>query len=105
MHLQQYLYTPYYCEENIYRLCETLTGIQGYCKELYVVFISNDEKKVQSCWWRHIVTRRVKRNVYTVMLADQRYSWDLPSFVACRSPSWPRICQRTREGQLCGTIM
>ena len=58
MHLPQFLYTPYYCEENIYKLCETLTGVPGYNKELYVVFISNEESKARSSSWRHIVICR-----------------------------------------------
>lgn len=48
MHLQPFSYTPYYCEENIYKLCQTLTESDGYNKELFAIFISNDEKKVRS---------------------------------------------------------
>ena len=66
MHLQQFLYTPYYCEENIFKLCETLTGVPGYNNELFAVFISNEEKKVRSCWWRHIVTWGLTRNAHAV---------------------------------------
>lgn len=66
MHLQPFLYHPYYCEENIYKLCETITGINGYNKELFAVFISNEEKKVRSCRWRHIVTQRGARKALAV---------------------------------------
>ena len=48
MHLQPFSYIPYYCEENIYKLCQALTDTDGYNKELFAVFISNDEKKVRS---------------------------------------------------------
>ena len=48
MHVQQFSYIPYYCEENIYKLCEALTGVDGYNKELFAIFISNDERKVRS---------------------------------------------------------
>ena len=49
MHVQPFAYCPYYCEENIYKLCETFAADDGYNKELSVVFISNDEGKVWSC--------------------------------------------------------
>ena len=49
MHVQPFAYCPYYCEENIYKLCETFAADDGYNKELSVVFISNDEGKVRSC--------------------------------------------------------
>ena len=49
MHVQPFAYCPYYCEENIYKLCEAFAADDGYNKELSVVFISNDEGKVQSC--------------------------------------------------------
>ena len=49
MHVQPFAYCPYYCEENIYKLCETFAADDGYNKELSVVFISNDERKVRSC--------------------------------------------------------
>jgi hypothetical protein len=42
----QYTYTPYFCEENIYKLCQQLTGQQDYDGELFAVFISNEEKLV-----------------------------------------------------------
>lgn len=48
MHLQPFSYIPYYCEESIYKLCQALTDTDGYNKELFAVFISNDEKKVRS---------------------------------------------------------
>lgn len=38
-------HTPCYCEENVYLLCQSLIK-QGAVEELYVVFISNFEKKV-----------------------------------------------------------
>ena len=37
-------YTPYYCEENVYKLCERLLSQNK--KDLYVVFISNQERQV-----------------------------------------------------------
>lgn len=37
-------YTPYYCEENVYKLCEAL--LEEHNKDLYVVFISNKERRV-----------------------------------------------------------
>ncbi|CAK0757771.1 hypothetical protein CVIRNUC_002568 [Coccomyxa viridis] len=46
MHVQPFAYCPYYCEENIYKLCQTFAADDGYNKELSVVFISNDEGKV-----------------------------------------------------------
>lgn len=54
------MYTPYFCEENIYKLCQQLTGQQDYDGELFAVFISNREKLVSSvsrrCILRHECT-------------------------------------------------
>ena len=38
-------HTPCYCEENVYLLCQALVK-QDAEEELYVIFISNAEKKV-----------------------------------------------------------
>ncbi len=43
---QPFAYTPYYCEENIYKLCQQLTAQEAYDGELFAVFISNREKLV-----------------------------------------------------------
>ena len=47
MHLQPFAFTPYFCEENIFKLCLALNSEEGYSKELYAVFVSNDERKVR----------------------------------------------------------
>ena len=39
-------YTPYYCEENVYKLCEAL--LRQHKNDLYVIFISNRQKQVQT---------------------------------------------------------
>ena len=62
MHVQPFAYCPYYCEENIYRLCETFAADDGYNKELSVVFISNDEGKVWSCSKFHIRSTKMPLN-------------------------------------------
>ncbi|CAL8466604.1 g6140 [Coccomyxa elongata] len=43
---QPFAYTPYYCEENIYKLCQQLTAQEDYDGDLFAVFISNREKLV-----------------------------------------------------------
>lgn len=39
----KYVYTPCYCEENVYKLCERLLD---HSAELHAVFVSNVHKQV-----------------------------------------------------------
>uniref|UniRef100_A0A804Q0A7 Protein N-terminal glutamine amidohydrolase n=1 Tax=Zea mays TaxID=4577 RepID=A0A804Q0A7_MAIZE len=50
--VSSFTHTPCYCEENVYMLCNELirTGVADPAgTDLYVVFISNEEKKVIYC--------------------------------------------------------
>ncbi|XP_062231282.1 protein N-terminal glutamine amidohydrolase-like [Phragmites australis] len=86
-----FTHTPCYCEENVYLLCKELIRIgdaDPAGADLYVVFISNEEKKVPLwhqkasnfddgfiCWDYHVIciqSRRSKGEVFDLV-------WDLDS--------------------------
>ncbi|KAL5708310.1 protein N-terminal glutamine amidohydrolase [Ranunculus cassubicifolius] len=79
--ISDFIYTPCYCEENVYMLCKRLITIGVSNKDesdLFVVFISNDHKQVP-LWYQ----RAGKR-------ADGLTIWD-----------YHVICiQRVKEGQV-----
>ncbi|PAN19770.1 hypothetical protein PAHAL_3G298400 [Panicum hallii] len=81
--VSSFTHTPCYCEENIYMLCKELMRI-GVADlmgtDLYVVFISNEEKKVPLwhqkasnsddgfiCWDYHVICIQVKLNLIGVV--------------------------------------
>lgn len=43
---ERHIYTPCYCEENIYKLCASKLRLGATEGSLHVVFISNPEQKV-----------------------------------------------------------
>ena len=46
-HLEDIVYTACYCEENVYHLCQQLSGNKDNAqRELYAVFISNEARQV-----------------------------------------------------------
>ncbi|KAG8100941.1 hypothetical protein GUJ93_ZPchr0164g26838 [Zizania palustris] len=86
-----FTHTPYYCEENVYLLCKELirSGIADPAgTNLYVVFISNEEKKVPLwyqkashtndgfvIWDYHVICIQSRRNKGEVL----DLVWDLDS--------------------------
>uniref|UniRef100_A0A804PZQ0 Protein N-terminal glutamine amidohydrolase n=1 Tax=Zea mays TaxID=4577 RepID=A0A804PZQ0_MAIZE len=75
--VSSFTHTPCYCEENVYMLCNELirTGVADPAgTDLYVVFISNEEKKVPLwhqkaghsddgfiCWDYHVICIQAKQ--------------------------------------------
>lgn len=91
----QYDHTPFFCEENVYRLCKKLcsTGVadtEG--SDLFVVFISNDKKQIPlwhqkashradgvTLWDYHVICVQKKEN-------NSPLVWDLDSTLPFPSP-------------------
>lgn len=96
MDSSQFDHTPYYCEENAYRLCKNLCAAGVADREgsdLYVVFISNDKKQIPLwhqkashradgviLWDYHVICVQRKRDDKSAQV------WDLDSTLACPSP-------------------
>ncbi|CAL4900510.1 unnamed protein product [Urochloa decumbens] len=96
--VSSFIHTPFYCEENIYMLCKELTRIgvaDPMGSDLYVVFISNEEKKIPLwhqkasnsdegfiCWDYHVICIQVKRNKGEIL----DLVWDLDSDLPFPSP-------------------
>ncbi|KAK9157266.1 hypothetical protein Scep_003840 [Stephania cephalantha] len=88
--VSDFIHTPCYCEENVYQLCKTLSSIgvaDADGSDLFVVFISNDNKKVPLwhqkaskqadgfiIWDYHVVC--IQKNVEG---KSSRRVWDLDS--------------------------
>nr|CAB3465381.1 unnamed protein product [Digitaria exilis] len=96
--VSSFTHTPCYCEENIYMLCKELIRIgvaDPMGTDLYVVFISNEERKVPLwhqkasnsddgfiCWDYHVICIQVKINFTGVMRNKGEVLdlvWDLDS--------------------------
>ncbi|WVZ98349.1 hypothetical protein U9M48_043806 [Paspalum notatum var. saurae] len=88
--VSSFIHTPCYCEENVYMLCKELIRIgvaDPTGTDLYVVFISNEEKKVPLwhqkashsddgfiCWDYHVICIQSRRSKGVV-----DFVWDLDS--------------------------
>ncbi|XP_072958898.1 protein N-terminal glutamine amidohydrolase isoform X5 [Typha angustifolia] len=93
-----FTYTPFYCEENVYILCKKLSasGIADPVGlDLFVVFISNEEKKIPLwyqkasktidglvLWDYHVICIQVKRNQGNGLVLV----WDLDTSLPLPSP-------------------
>ncbi|XP_072984000.1 protein N-terminal glutamine amidohydrolase isoform X1 [Typha latifolia] len=93
-----FTYTPFYCEENVYFLCKKLSasGIADPVGlDLFVVFISNEEKKIPLwyqkasktidglvLWDYHVICTQVKRNQGNGLVL----AWDLDTSLPLPSP-------------------
>ncbi|CAN6328420.1 unnamed protein product [Urochloa humidicola] len=98
INVSSFIHTPFYCEENIYMLCKELIRIgvaDPMGTDLYVVFISNEEKKVPLwhqkasnsdegfiCWDYHVICIQAKRNKGEFL----DLVWDLDSDLPFPSP-------------------
>ncbi|XP_066363876.1 protein N-terminal glutamine amidohydrolase-like isoform X3 [Miscanthus floridulus] len=96
--VSSFTHTPCYCEENVYMLCKELirTGVADPVgTDLYVVFISNEEKKVPLwhqkaghsddgfiCWDYHVICIQSRRSKGEVL----DFVWDLDSDLPFPSP-------------------
>ncbi|KAL6619315.1 hypothetical protein ACP70R_034454 [Stipagrostis hirtigluma subsp. patula] len=92
-----FIHTPCYCEENVYLLCKELIRIgvaEPAGTDLYVVFISNEEKKVPLwhqkasysddgfiLWDYHVICIQSRRNKEVLDLV-----WDMDSDLPFPSP-------------------
>lgn len=95
--VSSFTHTPCYCEENVYMLCNELirTGVADPAgTDLYVVFISNEEKKVPLwhqkaghsndgfiCWDYHVICIQSRRSKEVL-----DFVWDLDSDLPFPSP-------------------
>ncbi|CAN0910033.1 Protein N-terminal glutamine amidohydrolase [Linum grandiflorum] len=96
--VSEFVYTPYYCEENVYFLCKKLCE-NGKANEdgsdLYVVFISNEKKQVP-LWNQKASTRAdgiVLWDYHVICIQKKRDDdsssaliWDLDSSLPFPSP-------------------
>ncbi|CAD6333935.1 unnamed protein product [Miscanthus lutarioriparius] len=96
--VSSFTHTPCYSEENVYMLCKELmrTGVADPAgTDLYVVFISNEEKKVPLwhqkaghsddgfiCWDYHMICIQSRRSKGEVL----DFVWDLDSDLPFPSP-------------------
>ncbi|XP_057249137.1 protein N-terminal glutamine amidohydrolase isoform X1 [Beta vulgaris subsp. vulgaris] len=94
--IPQFDHTPYYCEENVYRLCKKLCSsgmadTEG--SDLFVVFISNDKKQIPL--WHQKASHRADGVIlwdYHVICVQRKEDeksaqvWDLDSTLPFPSP-------------------
>lgn len=78
---QDYIYTPYFCEENIWQLCRSFMS-QGIDKDqLDILFLSNNKKKIillnqqlgslsEVVVWDYHVILKYRPDAYTSMIFD-----------------------------------
>ncbi|KAL8489533.1 hypothetical protein ACS0TY_025445 [Phlomoides rotata] len=83
--VQRFQHTPYYCEENVYLLCEKLRD-DGIAKpdgsDLYVVIISNEKKQIPL--WHQRASQRADGVIlwdYHVICVQKRKESNLPDLV------------------------
>jgi len=78
---QDYIYTPYFCEENIWQLCQSFLS-QGVDKDqLDILFLSNNKKQIvllnqqlgshsMAVIWDYHVVLKYRSDTYTSMIFD-----------------------------------
>ena len=81
---KNFLYTPYFCEENIWHLCQ---HSQISSQEIRIIFISNDKKICPFFYQRACSSPQypVWWDYHVILICKERYwvVWDLDTVLTC----------------------